>query len=155
VRPGQLGVANHSVFLHSFQAAGLAHPDAFMDVFQDRHHLFPRQMGAEEDRPLPLGKPRPTPVASQQTIRRARPATDDQISGRTLAVLRTLGIDAAEMAQVLHDHSSDKTVRQVPPVSQPHWIGWIATLAALLEGHQAIFHGLRKCDFLALFWPSR
>jgi len=123
VRPGQPGVANHGVFLHAFQASGLAHPDAFIDVFQDRHHLLPRQMGAEEDRPLPLGKPRPTPVATQQTIRRARPAADDQISGSTLAVLRTLGIDAAEMAQVIHDLSSDKTARQVPPVSQPDGIG--------------------------------
>jgi hypothetical protein len=141
VRASQPGVANHGVFLHSFQAAGLAHPDAFVDVFQDRHHLFPRQMGAEEDRPFPLGKPRPAPVASQQAIRRAGSATDDQIPGRTLAVLRTLGIDAAEMTQVIHDHSSDETVRQVPTVSQPDWIGWIASLAALSEGHEGI-----SCD---------
>lgn len=107
MRAGQPGIAYHRVFLHSFQAAGLAHPDAFVDVFQDRHHLLPRQMGAEENRPLPLGKPRPAPLASQQAIPRAGAAADGQISGSTLAVVRTLGIEAAEIAQVIHDQSSD------------------------------------------------
>jgi hypothetical protein len=41
------------------------------------------------------------------------------------------------MTQVIHDHSSHETVRQVPTVSQPDWIGWIASLAALSEGHEA------------------
>ena len=103
MRAGQSGVAYHGVFLHFFQAAGLAHPDAFIDVFQKRDHLPLGQMGAEEDRPLPLGEPRPAPVAAEQAARGTRATANDQIPGTALTVIRTLGIDATEMAQVIHD----------------------------------------------------
>jgi hypothetical protein len=103
VGAGQSGVANHRVFLHPFQATGLAHPDAFVDVFQDRRHLFIRQMGAEEDRSLPLGESRSAPPTSQQARGCAGPAANAQIPGTPLAVVRTLGIETTEMTEVIHD----------------------------------------------------
>ena len=82
---GQPGVADHGVLLHSFQAAGLAHPDAFVDVFQDRHDFFLRQMGAEEDRPLPFGEAASAQATTQQAMRCAGASADAQIPGGPLA----------------------------------------------------------------------
>ena len=96
MRAGQSGVANHGVFLHLFQAAGLAHSDAFVDVCQNRHHLFPGQVGAEVDRPLPLGESRPAlPTAPQATGCAGTATEHDQIPHGPLAVLRTLGIEGS------------------------------------------------------------
>ncbi len=104
VLAGRPAVAAHRVAVHLAEPPGLADAAAFGDVLQDRFDLLGGELGAEEDRPLALGEPHLTGAAAEHAtgLVGAVATGHGQISRTPLAMLGTVGIQAAELQEVVH-----------------------------------------------------
>ena len=96
-------VAKNRVLVDPTEASGLANATALRDVFQQRDNLVVRQAGVEQGRALAFGEAGLAGLAVEQAAL-VRPVAhaDGQVAVRTLAVVGTVAILAAEEAKIIH-----------------------------------------------------
>ena len=107
VAAGNPAIAGDRVGVHPAEPSGLADAAPLGDVLQDGLDLFGRQPGVEQGCPLALGEAGLTGAASEHPARLARPITmsDGKVSDPPLAVISAVGIQTAEVRQVVHSVS--------------------------------------------------
>jgi hypothetical protein len=105
VLSGQSAVATDRVAVHFAEPPGLADATPLGDVLQHRFDLLGREPGAEENRTLALGEAGLAGAATEHAadLLGTISAGHAQISRPSLAVVGTLGIQAAESREVVHD----------------------------------------------------
>jgi len=101
---GTAGQASDGVLTDTGQACGLADAAAVGEVGQDRQGLLVREMATEEGRALTLGEAGAAGLAVQQPGLEfgAVAHADGEVAVVAAAVVRTVGIKAAEAAQIVH-----------------------------------------------------
>jgi len=96
--PGLAAVAGDGLPVDADEPAGLADAVALGDVMKDRDGLLRRQVRSEEWRALALGESGLASPAAEHASGLIGPVAmgDGEISGRPLAMLGAVGIEAAE-----------------------------------------------------------
>jgi hypothetical protein len=111
----QKAKAHHRILIHADQTAGLPHPTAFRNVLEQRHDLVLGQATVEQRRSFPLGKAGLAGAAAQQaSLLRAIAPRHGQVTVPAFAMIRTSGILATELAQVLQGSPSVARFRYRP-----------------------------------------
>jgi hypothetical protein len=148
---GEQAKANHGVLVDADEATGLPHAAAFRDVVQQVHDLLLRQAAVEQRRSLAFGETRFARSAPQQPPPLGTVASRHrQVAVAAFAVIGTLSILAAELAQFVHvalrsgsiakrpcfrSSSRVQTGRQTCNTSKtrPIFRWWVRTIARLAE----------------------
>jgi hypothetical protein len=100
---GEQAKADHGVLVHPDEATGLPYAAALRDVVQQVHDFLLRQAAVEQRRSLALGETGFTGSAPQQpSLLGTVVSRHLQVAVATFAVIGTLRILAAELAQFVH-----------------------------------------------------
>jgi len=101
---GLAGVTGHGVAVDPHEPLGLADPAAFGDVLEHGGGLLLGQMRAEQRGRLAFGEPIATGTTAEEADRvvLAVVAADGEVFAATDAMIRALGIQAAESSEVVH-----------------------------------------------------
>ena len=107
---GQQRQPRDSVLVNPHQSGGLTDAAPLGKVLEDRQDLVVRELGVKQRGALELGKPGLAGVAIQQTVLRlAEAAADREVTGVALAVAMTIGVLAAEVAEVVRGNDTSLT----------------------------------------------
>jgi hypothetical protein len=104
MRAGQHGQADHGVSVDTNEATGLAHATALLDVVQDTNRFVLAEPGVEEGCAFAFAEAQLASATSQHAtlFAGAVPEADAEVFQATLAVLKAVGILAAELREVIH-----------------------------------------------------
>jgi len=107
------GQAYHGVPVDAYQAAGLPHPTALLQVLQDRQRFVLGELAAVQGGAFAFGAALLAGAAGEDAalLVGAIAKADTQIVAATLAIVGAVGVLAAEVFQVVHDASSQSRAR--------------------------------------------
>lgn len=108
---GLEGVANDGVFIDARQASGLADAAAVLEVLEDGHGFVVGESCAEQGGALALGEALLAGAAGEHAaLLRAVAEGDAEVALAAQAVVKALGVLAAEEVKVFHEGRSPKEV---------------------------------------------
>jgi hypothetical protein len=120
VAAGLEGVTNDGVLIDARQAGGLADAAAVLEVLEDGEGFVVRQSCAEQGGALALREAQLAGTASEHAaLMRAVAEGDAEVALAAQAVVRALGVLAAEQVKVFHEGRSPKNVEPGDSICQP------------------------------------
>ena len=105
---GDDGQADDGILVDPHEATRLTHPTTFLQMLEDGQGFVLGQFGAIQGCTFAFGEPFLTGATGQDATRLVGAIAEahPQVALATLAVIGTIGIQAAEVFQVVHDASS-------------------------------------------------